>query len=1164
MRKHSLLLSLLVLLFAIFTTACENSSTKGASISGPDQGIMLRPVLTVTATQLDGANYSFVGTLTGGNASDYTFTWNFGDGSENKIGADLEVTHTFNREGAFSVVLSAEPNNPDMTKPSDGVKTVTYTTSGILVSDIVMSNVSSPLDFSFQIIATSVDNSKLTYDWYFGDGTALINKDSIASHTYGKYNKTYNLMAVIKSSTGKLLNVGPVLVKTSGLKAVVSIVNNPLNTKNKTFSVNFYDENDNLVHGSSPSGNVEGLSNVVYNWDFGDNEYDNNTTSREVSHTYTSGATSKYTVTLTATTSSYDGTIKGTAEANVDLAYSIPLLTANLTGEYGLTLEASAQGNGGAAYANKEVTYRFTFPDGTSTSQKVTHDEEGNVASPVKVSTDLQKYFPNYNVTLEVLDNDVKIADASIFASKPTFEYALAITAGTSYKNKNFTVTPKNGSFTLKDATYNWNYGDNIVEDSNEPSVSHTYNTAGTFNVAVNISSPLLAETGITVKEVTGSISINSDITINSFNCKTDGAEHGYLQYTCSVDAVTSGDAPSYKWYVDDVLQDGQTGASFTKKYDKYNKVYNVKVEVGVQGISGVEPVTQVFQIGTPAVFATITGPDNLVHGETGTYTVTPKVTFDGNTIDVVLQNPNYTFKIQENGATENTGSSNTWNKTFEPLDNEYSDNKVTRTVSAVITASNINGGEITSSSKTTTISRLDSTLEHFQSAVVSCSPVNAINLVKQECKVTLTVKNGLQGLTGNFNQYKAKVISQGETKLVTFGDKAISAGASQVSSVVTFNYSWPNYGDVVTGQPKSNSYTVTGYAYKGDDENNKLNATSANIDVRIDVDYVLFPRTSGLEGKSGGSGYTFGTWSCGYNEKYGKGTLVGSKCASNQSVSGQTLKLGNFADENGNLKTRTKFEWYIRINKADGNNLPATLIKAFNVEAGQKPSDDDLQFNIVQAMGYKKFIGSAYNDTNNVFYLQITPLDDSSAQPIRVWYNGSNKTNHANRLQKITPTVRDDSSCAILYEYANKFYPTLRYIQYFITKLEYNFDGATRYNSTESLLPSSDYVMLRVNSNIFGIGTPGTMVWSRNYSDDYTAYRSLSGSNNGGWTFFMPDKLYKLNRYEDARGNTNIDIERTNANVTLVFKDMLNGSGNQIITDYYKPVSCSVSQLVH
>lgn len=1161
MRKHGLLLSLLALLLAVFTTACDNSSSKGASINDPNQGGILKPVLNVSATQVEGATYKFTGSLSYGDVNNYTFTWNFGDGSDNVTGKELEVTHTFVKEGAFNVVLSAESSDSTIAKPLDGVATVTYTTSGIIVTDVIVSNTSSPLDFQFQILAATTDGSTLTYDWNFGDGEALTDGDSIATHSYTKYNQTYNLTAVVKSSNGKSLNVGPVAVKTSDLKAVVTVVNNPANPKNKTFSVNFYDENDQLVHGSTPSGDVEGLANVKYNWSFGDDEYDNNTTSREVSHTYTSGTSSKYTVTLTATTDNYEGTITGTAEANVELAYSLPLLTASLTGDYGLTLEASAQGNGGASYADKEVTYKFTFPDGTVKNMSVTHDSEGNVATPVTASVELQKYYPNYNVTVEVVDNGATVADSSVTAKKPTFEYVLAITAGSSYKNKTFTVTPKDGSFTLKNASFAWNFGDGATQNGSAASVNHTYNSVGTFNVSVTISSPLLADTGITVKQATGSITITSTITVTDFNCKTNGAEFDFLQYTCSVNAESTGETLTYKWYVDNVLQNNQTGKSFTKKYDKYNKVYNVKVEVGVQGITGVQPVTKVFQLGTPEVYATMSGPDNLVHGEAGDYTVTTKVTHNNVTKEVQLAGVSYTFKIKENGASENRGSNKTWNRAFEPLDNEYSNNRVTRTISAVITATNVNGGEITSSSKATTVSRLDATLDHFQSAVVSCTPANnGINLVKQQCKVTLTVKNGVQGLTGNFNQYKAKLTSQGSTKQVTFGSKEITAGASQVSSVVTFEYNWPNGGDVVTGQPKSNQYTVTGYAFKGNDESKKLNATSANINVNLNIDYVLFPYTTGLEGQYGGTGYTFSTWTCNYGGKY-EANVIPKKCGpSSASGSGQTLKLGHLVDSNGNLKARTKFEWYIRINKIDGNNVPATLVKAFNVEAGKKPTDDDLKFNIVQAMGYKKFIGSAYNNTNNVFYLQITPADDASAKPIRVWYNGTNKTNYGYRLQKITPTVRNGNSCAILYEYANKFYPTLKYIQYFITELQYNLDGATRYNSSDTLIPSSDYIMLRVNSNIFGMGTS----WEQHYSDDYTGFRSLSGSNNGGWTLFMPDNLFKLNRYENARGNTNIDMTRTNANVTLVFKDMLNGSGGQLVTDYYKPLACSVDDLVH
>lgn len=1157
MRKHGLLLSLLALLLAVFTTACDNSSSKGASINDPSQGGILKPVLSVSATQVGVATYKFTGSLSYGDVNDYTFTWNFGDGSNNVEG--LEVEHAFRSEGYFTVVLSAEPKNENIAKPQDASFPLTFTTTGIVVTGVVVSNTSSPLDFQFQINAYTIDGSTLTYDWNFGDGETVTDGGSIATHTYGKYNKTYDLTAVVRSSNGKSLKVAPIALKTSELKAVVTVVNNPVNPKNKTFSVNFYDENDELIHGTSPSGDVEGLTNIKYNWSFGDNEYDNNTTSREVSHTYTSGTSSEYTVTLTATTDNYEGTITGTAKVNVDLAYSLPLLTASLTGDYGLTLEASAQGNGGAGYADKEVTYRFTFPDGTTKNVNVTHDSEGNVATPVTASVELQKYYPNYNVTVEVLDGGATIADGSVTAKKPTFEYVLNITAGSSYKNKTFTVTPKDGSFTLKNASFAWNFGDGATQNGSEASVNHTYDRIGTFNASVTISSPLLADTGITVKQVTGSITITSSITVTDFNCKTNGAEFDFLQYTCSVNAESTGEALTYKWYVDNVLQNNQTGKSFTKKYDKYNKVYNIKVEVGVQGIAGVQPVTKLFQLGTPAVYATISGPDNLVHGETGTYKVVTKVTQGNTTKEINLQNATYTFKIAENNISENNGSNKTWSRLFEPTNDQYAGKlSVTRTVRAEITGSSVNS-KVTSSAKATTISKVDSTLNHFQSAVVSCSPANNINLVKQQCKVTVTVKNGVQGLTGNFNQYKAKLTSQGVTKQVTFGSKEITAGASQVSSVVTFEYNWPNGGDVVTGQPKTSNFTVTGFVFKGTDESKKLNATSANININLNIDYVLFPYTTGLEGQYGGTGYSFSTWSCGYGGKYEE-NVIPRKCpASNASMSGQTLKLGHLVDNNGNLKAKTKFEWYIRINKTDGNNVPATLVKAFNVEAGKKPTDDNLNFNIVQAMGYKKFIGSAYNNTNNVFYLKITPADDASAKPIRVWYNGSNKTNYGYRLQKITPIVRNGNSCKVLFEYPNMYYPTIRYIQIYLKGLQYNLDGAARYNSSDTLIPSSEYAKIQVTSNIFGMGSS----WERHYANDYTTFRSVSGSNNGGWSLSMSESIYKLSRNENARGNTNIDMTRSNANVKLVFKDMLSGSGNQLITDYYKPVTCSIDQSV-
>lgn len=1164
MKKHGILLSLLVAFFAVFVTACENLPLEDM-LEGSNQGGNTNPTLSFTYEKVNTMTYKFIGDLKNASPDDYTFTWKFGDEAL-LTDRGLEISHTFKNDAAHTVILVAEPKDASVTPPAAGYSDiVNASVSGIIVEDFNYSNVSG-LEFSFEVAASSIDGDALTYTWDFGDGEKLENSDQkVVTHKFPKFNATYPVSLVITSANGNTLNVPATEIKTSDLKAVITVVNNPENASSKTFSVNILDENDNIIHGSSTtSGDITGLTNVSYSWNFGDGQSDK-TADRTVEHTYTTSTSDVYDVTVSVTTDNYDNAITATAEANVELSYSVPELITSLTGDYGLTIQASAKGFGGVKFANQQATYEFTFPNGVKQTKTVTHDAEGNLAEAVVVTANLEKYYSNYPVTLEVKNsNGVVIATSTANATKPSFVYDLTIGNGGSYYTKVFTATPKAGSaFLLKDAAYNWSYGDGASEKGAE-SVSHTYNRPGTFNVTVNISSPLLADTNITVKPVTKTVTLSQSITINSLNCKTDGAEYKFLQYTCTVDATASnGATPTYKWYVDNAVQSNQTANTFTKKYDKYNKTYTIKVEVGVKGISGVTPVTKTFALGTPAVWALMTGPNYLTHGQEGIYTVVPKVTHNGITTDVTLNGANYTFKIKENGGSENLGSSSKWTRAFEPTNEQYNgSNSVTRTITAVITANNINASNITSTETVTTINKPVGTVADFQSAVISCSPANdGVNLAKQQCKVTLRVKDN-SAANGNFNEYKAKLTSNGVTKSVTFDDKALAAGASQVSTSVDFDFALPNGGDVVTGQAKSANYKVTGYVYKGVNEATKLTATAGNVNINLNVDYVIFPYPTGLEGKSGGSGYNFATWSCGYNERYGQGTLVGSKCASNASNSGQTLRLGSYVDANGNLKGKTRFAWYIRINKANGQNIPMTKISEFVVNKGSKPSDAQIKFNITKALQYKQFIGSAYNNTTNTIFLQITPADDPNAKPVRVWYNGSNKGNYGNRLQKITPTVRDEHTCEVLFEYPNKFYPTIRYIQVYLRQFRYNFDGASRYNSMDFVIPSDTTYrpIIRVTSNIQGIDS----LWSQRYVDDYNGYGIRESTDYwiGGWSMYLPE-LIKLRREENARGNSNIDMTRTTATVDLLFKDMLQGSGSQLISGYYKTVSCKVSQSV-
>lgn len=1163
MRKHSLLLSLLVMFFAVFMTACENTSSKGASISGPDQGGNLPveiPTLGFTYKHVEGLTYEFTGTLSKGNVEDYTYTWNFGDGSENVVGDSLTVTHTYSNTLAPMVKLSAEPKNPSLglVSPTPWEETVNFVNSGIQIGRIDYSNGQSGLEFIFQIAAVSNDGSALTYRWNFGDGSEeLETSDSIVNHKYGKYNKKYPVTVTV--SNGKESVPATLEVSTSALKAVVNVVSDTVNTKNKTFTVDIMDENDNLVHGSSASGSVTGLDNVTYNWNFGDGSSDK-TTDRTVSHIYENAESSNYTVTVEVTTDNYEGVITGTAQTNVELGYSLPNFTASLSGNYGLTINASAQGNGGVDYANKTLKYRFKFPDGTHKDIDVLHDENGYVSTPVTVSADLTQYYSEFAVKLVVVDNGKIVADGVAKAAKPTFEYTLTTTAGSSYFNKTFTATPKKGSFLLKDATYTWTFGDGETLTNNYGSANHTFANGGNYTVSVSITSPVIGDSGISVKAVSTDLTLQGTVTINDFICFSNGAQYDFLQYTCSVDASSNGGTLVYKWYVDGVLQEDKTGRLFTVNFDKFNKTYTVKAEVGIQSSNAFEPVTRETQIKTPAVWALMTGPNYLAPGQEGIYTVVPKVTVDGSTKDVQLQDANYTFHVKENGLTENNNGNAAWRKSFTPYNDEYNGNTATRTVYAVVTASNVEGGAITSGETATSINRPQASLADFQSVVVSCNPKSGVNFSKQQCKITVAVRSD-SSATGNFNEYKAKITAQGVTKEVLFDYKDLVAGATHDSAIAEFDFNLPNGGDIETGSPQSSSSDVTGYLYKGNNENTRIKATPTTVNINLNMDYVLFPYTTGYEGQGGGTGYSFSTWSCNYNGIYDE-NVIPRRCGA--SGNGQTLNLGSLVDGNGNLKGNTKFEWYVRINKADGNNIPETKVHEFYVGAGSKPTDDQIKFNIAGALRNKEYIGSAYNSINNIFYLKITPADDPNAKPIRVWYNGANKTNYGYRLQYITPILRNEhTSCAVRYEYTSHFYTQdYNFLKIHLTSLDYRFDGATKYNSTDFITPSSQAYRPILNFQTDIIGISG---WHNRYFNEYNGYGMAATTIDWlwGWRMYIPDWV-QLEYKNGAVGNSQVHLQQSSTKLTLSFKDMLNGSGSQVISNHYKPLYCSKTQYVH
>lgn len=1172
MRKNNLLLSLLALLFAVFMTACDNGSANNAkapadSGNGGDAGGVVTPTLSFSYEYISTKEVQFTAAVENGDHNAYIYTWDYGDG---EIGQNDGLTpkHTYNvTNRSYGVTLTAVPIDPENTPAianASGIVTISET--GVIIQAFRYSALSG-MDYEFQAIATTTDGSSVVYTWDFGDGTIITDTPQNAmTHRYTKYNTEYTVKVSAKKANAggnaaQPVDFPDVKIKTPGVTAQLTIEDD-INTKTfKRMSVNIYDVTGALIHGySDATGDVNTLDNVTYNWDFGDNTPVVPSSDRYVEHTYATNSAA-YPVTVTITSDSFTNSINAKGTANVEVTYALTGLTATLGGRYGTELTVVASGNGGNTYAGQNtIWYTVTYPDGNKEDMQITHNDSG--VGTHTFTRDLGKYLKTYNITVEAKEGSSigrVLATKTATVQKPSFRYVLnGPNNGESYFNKSFNLSVAEGSFELKNAYYDWSF-DGTNKRTTVPNISYTYAGPGNKTVNVTIGSDLLSGSEISPIELVKTFTINANVTINSLNCPNNGASTNFLRYNCRVNATgTAGTTLTYKWYKDGQAVAGCAGPYCEHTFTTYNERHTVKVDVGIQG-SNSAALSKTAPITTPNAEVTISGPTEGIHGQDNTYTATTKVSLDGSSKNITLSNARYNFKLVENTNSSGEQASNTWTKAFSPDDKEYVNKVVVRTAYVEVTADNLNG-KITSTNRVaTSIRKPDATLQNFNQPVINCTPKNNINTIKQTCKMTLSVKTG-QPVTGNFNEFTAKFVYGNKSVTATFPEGKITEGASKVSNPVDFTFDWPSAGEITTGSTPSQTYNITGNIYKTSAAGKTLAARGANISINLNMDYTLFPLVESSWYRTfGGSGYSFGTWSCGHNETTSS-QVSNPKCGSGNSVSGQTLNLGHLVNTNGTLKQTLDFEWHMRINSL-GTSLSDTVIKKFTVQQGQKPTDANLRFNIAKTLNDRgiKYTGSVYGQSN-VFYLKISSSNANIlAKPIKVWYNGTNKTGQANRLRKITPMIQNPafSRCTMSYIQGGDGY-TPRTVAFHLTEARVSFDRADKNTGIYAeVIPTGTYKpFFRFTS-----AAKDAYNWSSDVTNETSNTRIEKDSNNlNEWVIvdnsYGPASRIVLPKKVDV-GSKGLHDGRST--MKIVFKDMLQGAGGADII-YHPTFTCEKS----
>lgn len=241
------------------------------------------------------------------------------------------------------------------------------------------------MNVKFMSILNGIDSSNVSYKWDFGDGVS-----SSEQHPEKKYTKegNYTVKLTVKTGNGTVYNV----------EKEINVVN--------TVSVNVKISNGEII-GSSVyfTSEVSGLNandNIVYSWDFGNEDLNNSASAAEISPVVTYKELGKYSVTLTVTVN--------------DIKYKSNSLEINITELSGIMINAEYISNDNIKFTAvingliyDKISYNWSF------GGIIDEEDKSAEASPSVT----YKHGGTYKVTLNAtVDGANYTAEESVLVKK--------------------------------------------------------------------------------------------------------------------------------------------------------------------------------------------------------------------------------------------------------------------------------------------------------------------------------------------------------------------------------------------------------------------------------------------------------------------------------------------------------------------------------------------------------------------------------------------------------------------------------------------------------------------------------------------------------------------------------------------------------------------------
>ncbi|WP_282116695.1 PKD domain-containing protein [Cellulophaga baltica] len=421
-----------------------------------------------------------------------TYAWDFGDGS---TATTANPSHSFTTAGTYTVTLTITDDGTPVLTSTDTITIIVtdanQAPTAVATSDVTSGTPSLAVQFTGDTSSDPDTGDTLTYAWDFGDGTTATTANP--SHTFttaGTYNVTLTVTddgtPVLSSSEVTLT----ITVNAPANQAPTAVATSDIITGEASLAVQFTGDTST----DPDAGDV-----LTYAWDFGDGT---TATTANPSHTFTTAGT--YTVTLTVTDdgtpalSSSEVTITITVtDANqaptavADIFTVIENSSDNILDVLNndsdadgtiltiIAIETAMNGSATIAPGGQSILYNATT--GNDRFDYTIEDEDG---ATTMATIDIN-VVPNQNPTVEI-DDLILIPNGSF---PKTISFAVANSNDTDGTIKN----------------YKWNFGDtgsagNEVNTENPDVITHTFNSAGTYDIVLTVTDDLDATGSDTVQ----------------------------------------------------------------------------------------------------------------------------------------------------------------------------------------------------------------------------------------------------------------------------------------------------------------------------------------------------------------------------------------------------------------------------------------------------------------------------------------------------------------------------------------------------------------------------------------------------------------------------------------------------------------------------------------